>query len=216
MRQLRNPTRNAIRRIVEPRLATFGFVRSKEKTFFRVRGPLLDQIHVGFGGWGSSYIYVYYSVHLVEDPVTSQGTYHVGGRLTFDWSASDHDVCEKSTLDMLDKLESMALPFFEAVTLPLYEGAWWRWGGAAAFAALARNDIENARIYLVDSIHGRAPLIYSSGYPGWRSNEEPYARKEAHIKALKEALDAIDSGKVEAWRRKVRAMKLESLGIVES
>lgn len=215
MKQLKDPTKNAVRNVIEPGLSEFGFVRSKEKDFYRVRGPLMDKIYFGFGRWGSDVIYVYYSVHLIEDPVTSVHTYQAGDRLSASWSPENHEACIESAEMILRDIKTFAFPWFNEIdSVHKYEGAWFDSGIAAAFAAIARNDLVNARIYLRDAIARRAPLIYSSGYPGWRSNE--YGRDQEEIDALELALAAIEAGTVGAWRQEIRRQKFIQLGIAKA
>jgi len=212
MKQYKDPTKNAVRNVLEPALAEKGFVRSKEKDFFRIRGALLDNIYFGFGRWGSEVIYIYYSVHLVEDPVTSIDTYNVGGRLSASWFPKDHEAAIESARKILKDIEKSAMAWFEEVdSVEKLEGAWYDSGSTSAFTAIALNDLGRARIYLADSIARKAPLIYESGYPGWRENESGIDGERVEI--LQEALEAIDTGKIDSWKEKVRDKKLSKLGI---
>jgi hypothetical protein len=111
MKQFKDPTKNAVRNVIEPRLSEFGFVRAKEKDFCRLRGPLMDQINFGFGRWGADVIYIYYSVHLIEDPITSIQTYHAGSRLSASWHSNDHESCIDSAEVILRDLQTFAFPW---------------------------------------------------------------------------------------------------------
>lgn len=213
VRQLKDPTRNAIRNVIEPWLSNSGFVPAEKMSFNRLRGPLIDHISFEFGRWGrGEVIYAYFSVHLVEDPVTSLHTHHAGGRLGASWYPEDRDACKAAAEAMLDNLRLSAFLWFDEIdSISKYEGAWFDSGIAVAFAAIARSDVELARIYLRDALARKAPVVYSSGYPGWRSNE--HGRSQDEVDALTDALAAIESGTVDVWRRKIREQRLDELGM---
>ncbi|WP_207061903.1 hypothetical protein [Motiliproteus sp. SC1-56] len=157
-------------------------------------------------------LYIYYSVHLVEDPVTSTGTYHVGDRLSASWYPKNHDAAVNEAKRILPELERYAFPWFDKIdSAEKFEGAWFDYGKSAAFAAVAMGELDRAKIYLEDAIAKKAPLIYDSGYPGWRDNE--YGVEEEEITKLQEALEAIKSGTIETWREKARQEKFTEVGI---
>ena len=212
MKQFKDPTKNAVRNVIEPALAVHGFVRAKEKDFYRVRGSLIDAITFGFGRWGSEVLYIYYSVHLVEDPVTSPYTYHAGDRLSAVWHPKSHESSIASAEAIIEDLRTYAFRWFDEIgSVEKYEGAWFDSGIAAAFAAISLGEFDRARIYLADAIARKAPLIYDSGYPGWRSNE--YELDQERVSKLREALEAVESGAVEEWRQRVRSNKYRELGL---
>lgn len=212
MKQYKDPTKNAIRNVIEPALARSGFIRSNEKDFFRVRGELLDNIYFGFGRWGSDVIYIYFSVHLLIDPVTSIATYHVGDRLSAKWFPKDHDAASASAAAILEDIEKYAFEWFGQIDdVRKFEGAWFDRGSTAAFAAISQGDLGRAKIYLQDSLSRKAPLIYESGYPGWRENEYGIDLEKQH--EIQRALDAIEAGTICQWKSDVINEKLKRLGI---
>lgn len=203
MKQYKDPTKHAVRNVIEPFLADYGFSRSKEKDFFRVRGDLLDNIYFGFGRWGSEVIYIYYSVHLLVDPVTSISTYRVGNRLSANWFPKDHDAACKSAKEILKEIKACAFEWFDEIdSVNKLEGAWFDKGSTAAFTAIAQGELDRAKIYLEDALAQKAPLIYESGYPGWRDNE--YGLDHEKHEQMQLALDAIQAGTIEEWKHKVR------------
>lgn len=212
MKHYKDPTKHAVRNVIEPFLSEHGFSRSKEKDFFRVRGELLDAIYFGFGRWGSDVIYIYYSVHLLADPVTNIDTYHVGDRISAKWFPNDHDAACVSAKKLLHDVKKYAFEWFNEIdSVKKLEGAWFDTGPTVAFTAIAQGDLNRAKIYLEDSISRKSPLIYESGYPGWRDNE--YGIEPEKKEQLKLALNAVVSGAVDEWKDKVKKQRCDQLGI---
>ncbi|WP_026375746.1 hypothetical protein [Aestuariibacter salexigens] len=212
MRQYKDPTKNALRNLIEPHLSKLGFQRSKEKDFYRIRGALLDHIYFGFGRWGSDVIYIYCSVHLLSSPIDDVDSYDVGFRLSSKWSSKNHDVAMKYARDILAEVESCAFEWFRTIdSLEKLEGACFNSGPEVAFIALEKGDLSKAKILLEDALSRKAPLIYDSGYPGWRENE--YGLNEEYQEYLLNALNAVNSNSVESLKTNLISERCAKLGI---
>lgn len=210
MKQYKDITKNAVRHVIEPFLSQYGFCRSKEKDFFRVRGDFLDNIYFGFGRWGADVIYIYYSVHLLTDPIDNIDTYIVGDRFSATWRRSDHEACCQSAQALLPKLEAYALQWFNEVDcVDKYEGAVYEYGYLSIFAAIAQNDWQRAQLYIEDKLTSKSGLPFNYGYP----DEDVLKTKNQHVEQLRLALEAIKTNTVEQWRVQVIANKCSQLGI---
>lgn len=212
MRRYKDATTHAVRNVIEPYLAEAGFTRFKSKDFCRLRGDFFDHVYFGFGRWGSDSLYVYYSLHLLTDPITSKNTYHAGGRLSGRWFPQDHEKACLAAADICSAIQEQALPWFaEMNCVEKYQGVWYENGAAIAFSEIARGDYVRACLFLEDYVSDKSDLIYSSGYPGCRDYE--YSMDGENRDMAMAALEAIRRGEIEQWKEATRLRNLSEWGI---
>lgn len=218
MKVLKDPTQNAMRNIVDPFLKSEGFQRTKERLFLRVRGEFVDCVHIGFGRWGSDSIYVYFSVHLIADPILNIYSYEFGDRTSIKWFPKSHEKALAAAGVIVQEIRRCALPWFECIaSIEQYEGATNQYAWESALCALLGGDEGRALVYLGngESAEKQLPYVYGYPEPQWDQEElERRSNERLEFSQLKKALvKAVLAGEFRSWADSNRASNLVKLGL---
>lgn len=215
---LKDPTKNAMRVVVDPFMAHHKFKRTKERVYLRTRGEFVDCVSIDYGRWGNTYLYIHYSIHLLADPRINVNTYSFGDRISVDWSPRDHELALKNAETIVGEIQKIAFAWFDRVSsIEIYEGVSCQYLWEATLCAFLQECGARGSILLRNLIAQRDFPTFQYWYPESKVSPEEAAEKEARqvarAKVLSDWAIAVQEGRFVQWAEENRRRNMLELGL---